>query len=135
MSDPQASKPEAPIGEPVAEPRPTEDVVDRANGSLAEAEAARDGVPVDAAGDSGSVSAVPADDVHERAAEPAPDGSYGPDSETDVVTPVRTDAGATTDETPWYDRPEHLQPAGATTPETHETTRTADTTVAAPVAG
>ena len=44
MSDPQASKPEAPVGEPVAEPTHTDDVVDRANGSLAEAEAARDGV-------------------------------------------------------------------------------------------
>ena len=60
MSDPQASKPEAPIGEPVAEPTPTDDVVDRANGSLAEAEAARDGVPADASRDD-SVTAVPAE--------------------------------------------------------------------------
>ena len=104
MSDPQASRPEAPIGEPVAEPTPTDDVVDRANGSLAEAEAARDGVPADASHE--TVTAVPTEPAHETSAEPVHESSSGPD------------ADASTDETPWYDRPEHLQPAGATSTDT-----------------
>ena len=136
MSDPQASKPEAPIGEPVVEPAPTDDVVDRANGSLAEAEAARDGVPVDTGRDETAVTAVPADDVNESTGDPVEESSYGPDAAADVsdrvthddadtavVAPATAGAAAadsSADETPWYDRPEHLQPAGATAPETDD---------------
>ncbi|MGC5224339.1 hypothetical protein ACPW96_17370 [Micromonospora sp. DT81.3] len=144
MSDPQASKQEAPVGEPVAEPTHTDDVVDRANGSLAEAEAARDGVPGDASRDDTSVSAVPAEPLHESAEEPVAEASYGPDAgaderdsvpghdaDTAVVAPASTSStSGDQDDVPWYDRPEHLQPAGATAPIADDTP-----TTVAPMAG
>ncbi|HEX5857544.1 MAG TPA: ABC transporter [Microbacterium sp.] len=129
MSDPQASKPEAPIGEPVAEPTPTDDVVGRANGSLADAEAARDGVPADASRDD-SVSAVPAEHDTTSAGAAHRDDVRASEADTAVVPPRSTSSSA--DDVPWYDRPEHLQPAGATAPDTtHSSTTAAGTTAAA----
>jgi hypothetical protein len=110
MSDPQASNREAPIGDPIVEPSPTDDVVGRAHGSLADAEAAREAVPADATHHGEPVTAVPAEPVD--------------DSTKEYATNTSSTQADDTDETPWYDRPEHLQPAGATTPETDDAVRT-----------
>lgn len=59
MSDPQASKPEAPMGEPVVEPTPTGDVVGRAQEGLADAEAARESVDAETVQAAASADAEP----------------------------------------------------------------------------
>ncbi|HWI31942.1 MAG TPA: ABC transporter [Microbacterium sp.] len=108
MSDPQAPKPETPIGEPVAEPAPVDDVVDSAHGSLADAEAAREGVPADAASENAT---APGDDTarDDAAVVDVPESVVEPSASSEAETVVVAPAASTDDETPWYDRPEHYE--------------------------
>jgi hypothetical protein len=126
------SDPKSPVGEPIDEPTPVDDVVGRAHEGLADAEAARweDASPADepAAPVAEPASATPVESapvesapVEPVAAEPAPVADARneapvaapaaasveePATTVYDAAPVEAAAADAVDTTPWYDRPE-----------------------------